>query len=88
MIVMIIMTSLATVIQVPPQATMVALPVMVAIPAMAMVVLLVMAAIPVMAMVVHLVIVAIPDMVQLQAMAVLPHTVHLEPNPKRQKSCA
>jgi hypothetical protein len=66
----------------PPQATMVA------IQAMAMVVRPVTAAIQAMAMVVRPVTVAIPDMAQPQAMAVLPHTVHREPNPKKQKSCA
>jgi hypothetical protein len=47
-----------------------------------------MVAIQAMAMVVRPVTVAIPDMAQPQAMAVLPHTVHREPNPKKQKSCA
>ena len=82
---MIIMMSVATVIQVPPQATMVVLPVMVAIPAMVMVVhpvmvaLLVRVALPAM--------VLLPDMALPQDMAALPHTVYREPNQKKQKSC-
>ncbi len=62
---MIIMTSLVTVIQVGPQATMVVPLVMAAVPVMVTV------AIPAIAMAV------LPAI----AMAVLPHTVHREPDP-------
>jgi hypothetical protein len=59
----------------------VVVPVMVVVRAMATVV------VPVMVVVRAMATVVVPVMVVPRAMVVLPHTVHREANPKKQKSC-